>query len=478
MDLEPINQPINSTYNPAGMLSFIGHLGMIPGLAIVAAAGIVALGGATVDAVKKTIDWGLSLDDVMDKIGGTTEEAAGLKLVADAVGMSVDDATRSLNLMGKNLETTEGKIGSSGKALDELHISYRNANGTFRSSMDIFKDVSTVLNAMPDGLQKTRYEMEIFGRSGAQMNDMLRNAAAGGMQRFIDQAKAMGLALSADQVTGIEHMSENIGVMKDQFTGISVIIGSAFIPAIQAIVTWIGNLVTSVTPAIQHFGQFLGMLLAVPGASGGAVSAVAATSSAASGKPGGLTLAPWATAADKSYALKHPETYYVPGGGGGSAGIPAGTTTQEHGGTESFRMTGFEQAVKSFVDGIKAVNWAQVARDLNAAGKAVQDAIKFADKLIHPTLELAPGGESNDLFKGLKDQQVTIVDGLGKKISDFFAPKFDKQWTDNANQNLQIIKQGQKADEAIRAQTAMNSKINTTLVNLPGNIRAAMATRK
>jgi len=473
-DLESINQPINTVYNPAGMLAFLGDLGTVGVVAMAAVAGIAAVAGATVEAVKATMEWGLQLDDVMDKIGGTTEEAAGLKVIADAVGMSVDDATRALNLMGKNLENVNGELGSSGKALDELNISFKNSDGTFRSSMDIFKDVATTLTAMPDGLTKTRYEMEIFGRSGAAMNDMLRLAADGGMQKFIDQAKAMGLALSDTQVAGIERLSENMNVMKDQFTGFSVIIGSAFIPAMQGVVTWLGNMLTAVTPAIQHFGEFLGILLGVQGASGAAGGAVAAASGGGGAPTGYKELINYNFWANQSHPAGAVNPYAAPGSGAGGVMDVRGAQAAQ----KPFVPTGFELAVKSFVDGIKAVNWAQVGKDFNAAGAAVKEAIKFADNLIHPTLGLKPGGDSATMFADLKTQQVTIIDSLGKKITDFFAPKFSDQWTKDAEAKLAYIIAMNETRKAAEDSKTTNAQLRTAVINLPGQIKSAMAVSK
>ena len=473
-ELEPITQPINTAYNPAGMLSFLGDLGTVGVVAMAAVAGIAAVAGATVEAVKATIDWGMQLDDVMDKIGGTSEEAAGLKVIADAVGMSVEDATRSFNLMGKNLENVDGKIGTAGKALDELNISFKNSDGTFRSSMEIFKEVATALTAMPDGLTKTRYEMEIFGRSGAAMNDMLRLAADGGMQKFIDQAKAMGLALTDTQVKNIERLSENMNVMKDQFTGIAVIIGSAFIPAVQAFVTWIGNLVASVTPAIQHFGEFLGILLQIPGAAAGGSAATVKASPGGGAPTGYKELINYNFWANQPHPAGAVNPYATPGGGAGGAMDVRGAQAAQ----KPFVPTGFELAVKSFVDGIKAVNWAQVGKDFNAAGAAVKEAIKFADNLIHPTLGLKPGGDSATMFADLKTQQVTIIDSLGKKITDFFAPKFSDQWTKDAEAKLAYIIAMNETRKAAEDSKTTNAQLRTAVINLPGQIKSAMAVSK
>jgi hypothetical protein len=482
-DLESINQPINTVYNPAGMLAFLGDLGMVGVVGAAAVAGIALVAGATVEAVKATMEWGLQLDDVMDKIGGTTEEAAGLKVIADAVGMSVDDATRALNLMGKNLENVNGELGSSGKALDELNISFKNSDGTFRSSMDIFKDVATTLTAMPDGLTKTRYEMEIFGRSGAAMNDMLRLAADGGMQKFIDQAKAMGLALSDTQVAGIERLSENMNVMKDQFTGFSVIIGSAFIPAMQGVVTWLGNMLTAVTPAIQHFGEFLGILLGVQGASGAAGGAVAAASGGGGAPTGYKELINYNFWANQPHPAGAVNPYAAPGGtgGGGSMGVPAGgSALQGHG--QSFQMTGFELAVKQFVDGIKAVPWAQVGKDFAAGGKAVHDAMVYVDThILHPaqTLTNSPGFMTTPQLISFTNQSgLDFGKTLRGSIAEFFQPKFDDQWKKDADAKLAYITAMNETRKAAEDSKTTNAQLRTAVINLPGQIKSAMAMSK
>ena len=357
-DLPEITQRIVTPYDSAGILAFITDLGVVSGVAVVAAASVALVVGASVEAVKTTMDWGESLKDVTLKLGGTTEQAAGYKLMSDAAGMSVDDFTRSLDLMSKNLELVSGKEGNAAKEMDNMHITYRNADGTLMDSTVIFQNIADKLSTMADGQEKTRIEMDIFGRSGAQMGLLLENAANGGMQHYIDQAKAMGLALSDTQVEQIKHLNEDLATMKDQFTGIAVILGSAMVPAVDALIGWIGRLVTSLTPAIQQFGQFLGVVLGVQGATASATATSAGTP--ASGSPGGTQLAPWATQADIAYAMAHPEKYYIPGTAAGSAGIPSnGPADQGHG--ASLVPTGFEMSLLNFEKGLEAVPWQSYA---------------------------------------------------------------------------------------------------------------------
>lgn len=128
-ELSPLVQRISTQYDPTGMSSFLRQLGSIPPIAVLAVAGIGAVVGVMATCVVKTMSWGKSLDDVMKLLGVTSKEAAGLKLIADATGVSIETLTKGLDIMGKNLITVDGKLGTAGKALKSLGINIYDANG-------------------------------------------------------------------------------------------------------------------------------------------------------------------------------------------------------------------------------------------------------------------------------------------------------------------------------------------------------------
>jgi hypothetical protein len=229
--------------------------------AMIAAVG--ALGAGIGVLVKTTMNWGRGLDDAMKLLGITSPQAAGLALVSDAVGLSIDDLTLCLDRMAKGLLTVDGKLGSAGKTLKDMGINIKDANGDLRSSPDLLEAIANKLINMKDGTEKVAIEMELFGRGGVKIDEILRQVANGGMQRYIDQAVSMGLALSPDQIDKIHNLGMNINILKDQFTGIAMVLGITFIPVLQSVVTWIGKTVEALMPAIQQWGTFLGMLFGV-----------------------------------------------------------------------------------------------------------------------------------------------------------------------------------------------------------------------
>ena len=73
-----------------------------------------------------------------------------------------------------------GGLGKSGQALADLGIDYHDASGNIKSANVLFQEVSDKMGPMEDGLNKTQLMMDIFGKSGKEMGDLLGAAANGG----------------------------------------------------------------------------------------------------------------------------------------------------------------------------------------------------------------------------------------------------------------------------------------------------------
>jgi phage-related protein len=210
--------------------------------------GIGAIPGLLEDAVKTTMEWGQSLDSIGDVLGTTTEQSAGLASMFKTIGGSTEQLTGAMAKMTAGLLDAKGDLGPTGTALKGLGIEFRGAKGKMLPATDIFQMVADKIGNMPDGLEKTSLMMDIFGKSGKEMGDALGAAANGGMNAYIDQAKAMGLAIDPEQVIENQKAWET---MKLVFMGLSVQLGTALLPAIM----WVSKEITALAsnPAIKEW---------------------------------------------------------------------------------------------------------------------------------------------------------------------------------------------------------------------------------
>lgn len=228
-----------------------------------AAAGITALAGLFTVATNAAMDWGLTLNDVSNSLGTTTEESAGLAVAAKMIGGDVNQLTGQIAFMARGLVDATGKIGPTGKALQELGVNFKDANGNILPTTDILQQAADKINAMPPGLEKTTMMMAVFGKSGKDMSDMLEVLAGTGMQDMIDKAGDMGLAMSGDAANGAETFSRSMNLLKMQLQGFLVQVGVKVLPIFQGLISVFSDiaavgiplLVSALQPVIDAFSQ-------------------------------------------------------------------------------------------------------------------------------------------------------------------------------------------------------------------------------
>lgn len=206
---------------------------------IIAGAGI-AVSGFAATAIKSAMDWGNAVDDLADKTGMAGEEASKLLYIAKSVGVGTEEANMMFARFSRTIYNSAdamAKASAAGQASDDilskLGVSAVDlSTGAMRDTVDIFQDVKDKLNDMSDGWQKTAYEMELFGRSGTDMHDML-SMSREDMEKVVTKAKAMGLIISSETAAAWEKFERQLNATKGTMTGIGITIGNEMLPKLQ-----------------------------------------------------------------------------------------------------------------------------------------------------------------------------------------------------------------------------------------------------
>jgi hypothetical protein len=241
MDLTKLVVPIttdNKDFNKGIDEAKKGASGLTSGLAgigggIVGAgligvtAGIGALTAGVASSIGKTTEWAGTMDGIQDIIGGTNEQAAGLATMVERVGGSSDQVTGAMKKLSMGLVDAKGELGPTGQALQQLGISAFDSNGKMKDAYTIFGEVANATAGMDDGLGKSQVLMDIFGKSGAELGDILSAASSGGMAQFQQEATAMGLAIDPGPV--IEQQKAQ-AKLDQTLSGLQTTIGTAVIP--------------------------------------------------------------------------------------------------------------------------------------------------------------------------------------------------------------------------------------------------------
>lgn len=202
-------------------------------------------------AIQSASAWGNAVDDLADKTGMSGEEASKLLSMAKATGVTVEEANGIFGKFSKTIYSAAdaySKVTVNGKessdVLTNLGVSALNVDGSMKSTLDVFMDVKNALNGMEDGWQKTAYEMQLFGKSGYEMHDML-NMTDDEIKKVIDKAQALGLIISSETAAGWEKFERQLKSTKGLMTSVGIAVGNEMLPELDKLLGKAQGLVKS-----------------------------------------------------------------------------------------------------------------------------------------------------------------------------------------------------------------------------------------
>jgi hypothetical protein len=212
----------------------------------------VVLGGFAVTAINNAMNWGTAVAKLSHQTGMAAEDTSRFLAVAKSVGVSTDTAAMMFARLAMNINTASKSMATAnaaGKTSDDVFTKLGIATvdlttGAMKPMSDIFAEVKTKVAGMSDGWQKSAIEMELFGRSGTQLNSLL-NMSQDQMQVVTDKAQAMGLIINDQQATAWVGLKRQVEAAKGSLTSIGISIGNDLMPQLQSLL----NNVNSVTRA-------------------------------------------------------------------------------------------------------------------------------------------------------------------------------------------------------------------------------------
>ena len=202
--------------------------------AIGAGAGIAGLG---TKLAKEALSWNLSVKKMQSLTGATAEQASTFISVANYMGVATDVSTVAFAKFAKAVSTAQDKMqvaSSEGKLATDmfsrLGISIDQIQG--KNTLEVFSIIQDRLRNMKDGAEKTRVEMELFGKTGYQLHGML-NLSAEAMKQVEDRARAMGLIINDEAAQKSASFNRQLKDMEQTGKRLAVMIGQELLPVVM-----------------------------------------------------------------------------------------------------------------------------------------------------------------------------------------------------------------------------------------------------
>ena len=202
--------------------------------AIGAGAGIAGLG---TKLAKEALSWNLSVKKMQSLTGATAEQASTFISVANYMGVATDVSTVAFAKFAKAVSTAQDKMqvaSAEGKLATDmfsrLGISIDQIQG--KNTLEVFSIIQDRLRNMKDGAEKTRVEMELFGKTGYQLHGML-NLSAEAMKQVEDRARAMGLIIDDEAAEKSAAFNRQLKDMEQTGKRLAIMIGQELLPVVM-----------------------------------------------------------------------------------------------------------------------------------------------------------------------------------------------------------------------------------------------------
>ncbi len=203
----------------------------LAGLAGVFVAGaIVSAARGIVSSVSTVIGAMAELKDASETLGISGNELSKLSYAAKVNGIELDILTRSLSTLSKTIQAVEwGQITPGARALSDLGISAKNADGSLKSAGQVMAEVATEFAGMADGAQKAAYAIALF--RNPELIPFL-NLGAAGIKRLTDEAERFGVVASNEAAAAADELNENWKRLQLSSEGLATKLSTALLPGL------------------------------------------------------------------------------------------------------------------------------------------------------------------------------------------------------------------------------------------------------
>lgn len=193
--------------------------------------------GSLVAATKASANYAEEIMTTSQQTGIAAEAWSRLKFAAEQSNVQVDTLRAGLFRMGK-------AAASNSEAFAALGISVRDSSGNLKGTEQLFGEVADKLRAIPSEGERGAIAMQLFGRSGRMLLPLLMEGSDG-IRKFGDEAERLGIVLDEKAAKAGDDFNDNVDKLKKSVLGLTLQLGQALMPTIQAMVQWITGAVSA-----------------------------------------------------------------------------------------------------------------------------------------------------------------------------------------------------------------------------------------
>lgn len=214
--------------------------------AVVAVA--VQLGKTFAKVVTSVAEYGSTIDDASMRTGLSTDAIQEYKYIAEQVGTTLESVTGAVGMMTRGLDTNKAKFA-------ELGVQLNNADGSFRTTTEIFNDTISKLSSMSDETERDKMAFQLLGRSAQTLIPILKQGA-GGIESLKKEAYDLGIILDEKAIKNADALGDSLLALKSSARGLGQALITDITPALNNLVRGLTDFISNVLNTKKQLEAF------------------------------------------------------------------------------------------------------------------------------------------------------------------------------------------------------------------------------
>jgi len=199
--------------------------------------GLLISGGAFVGLVKGAIDSADSFGKLADQTGIAANTLQAYTNAGKLAGVGQETIDKGLRRLAQSMREADQGVATYSDSYKALGISVRDSDGNLKSSETVLGEIADRFADLPDGATKAALSMEIFGRSGASLINLL-NGGSAALEEF-------NYAVSDEFSQNAEFFNDQIAVLAIRFDGFRKQLADALLPVLNNLIQVFSDLFSS-----------------------------------------------------------------------------------------------------------------------------------------------------------------------------------------------------------------------------------------
>lgn len=180
------------------------------------------------------------LNELSTRLGISTEQLSEWAYAAQQSGTDLESLSGSLQKFAKTVAAAADAGSRQAELFSALGINVKDAAGNLRDVEELLPEVATRFHNLQNDTARTALAMELFGRSGAELIEFLKNGETG-LNKLGKEARDAGAIISGETAAAADEFNDEVAKLSAVVNGLFTQLASELLPELTKLVQELGE---------------------------------------------------------------------------------------------------------------------------------------------------------------------------------------------------------------------------------------------